>query len=248
MVFQTVIGGYSSIELVSWSNGSYSQIAAMLDAHYKGRINIANYWSVGDSRAITLDAISSNNVTDAMATQTAQLVLLNAGGKTLVTSQHGVSTCAYVVGFKNCLSKTGEFGSMNYSSSSMRSFLNNELYMALPSDLQDIMKYFVNPTTEKPSSSKAIVEVEDMVSLASANEVVGYPNNQSTLQGEGSQFSYYTTQANRVKNVDTTASGWWVRSAGDSYGSVSYVYSTGTTTLYSSAPSSDFGISPIFVI
>jgi len=33
----------------------------MLDAHYKGKINISDYWSVGDTRIISLNSIASPN-------------------------------------------------------------------------------------------------------------------------------------------------------------------------------------------
>lgn len=248
MVFQTVIGGYRSLELVSWANGTYSQIAAMLDAHYEGRINITNFWNVGDSRTITLDAIPANDSTGAMAAQTAQLVLLNAGGKTLVTAEHGVSTCAFVIGFKNCLSGKGKFNPSysNYINSYMRQFLNNELYIALPSDLKTITKAFINSTTNADYSNvKSLVDTEDLVSLAGATEVFGYPNDASSLAGEGSQFTYYTTPANRIKSIAGSASAWWTRS---SYNSVRDALVLSNNSLTYGDPADPQGIAPILVI
>lgn len=250
MVFQTVIGGYSSLDLVSWSNGSYEQIAAMLDAHYKGRINIANYWSIGDTRTITLDAIAQTNVTSAMSTQVIQLVLLNAGGKTLVQSQYGTNTCAFVVGIKNVLSSSAAINTSTvskYSTSAIRSVLNNQVYSAFPSDMKLLMKSFVNKTTiyEYSGASASLEETEDLVCLAGANEVFGYPNSWDTLAGEGTQFTYYTTQANRIKKRDSVAETWWTRSA------MNYAQNVYTATDGSiAAIRSDYsnGLAPIFVI
>lgn len=205
MVFQTVIGGYRSLELVSWANGTPEQLAAMLDAHYAGRINIANYWSVGDTRAVALDAISANDCTPAMSAQTAQLVLMNVGGKTLVNAEHSVTTCAFVVGFKNCLIQNGRFNTSEtskYNTSAIRTFLNNQLYAALPSNLRGIFKLHVNKTYDYSSSS--LSETEDMLILPAEVEVTG---STSYGHGEGSQFTYYRTAANRIK--DSIA--YWIR-------------------------------------
>lgn len=50
----------SSIKIVTWADGSWEQISAMLDAHYSGKIDIADYWSVGDERLTNLSAIGEN--------------------------------------------------------------------------------------------------------------------------------------------------------------------------------------------
>lgn len=246
MVFQTVIGGYSSLDLVSWSNGSYEQLAAMLEAHYKGRINIANFWNVGDMRTVTLDAIPSG-VPSAMDAQTVQLVLLNAGGKTLVTPQYGTSTCAFVVGVRNCLKAEGYINTStnsNYKTSAMRTYLNENVYQAFPSDLKLLMKDFVNNTTAYNNGSY-LVETEDIVCLAGANEVFGYPNAWGTLAGEGNQFTYYVTQANRIKRINSEANRWWTRSAMNTAQTVD-TYTDGSINAQRS--DSTNGIAPIFVI
>ena len=239
MIFQTLIGGYSSLELVSWANGTPAQLAAMLDAHYAGRINIANYWSVGDSRTDTLGAIDANDCTDAMAAQTAQLVLMNMGGKTLVNAEHGVTTCAFVVGFKNCLTGEGKFNTVDtsiYSSSAVRQFLNNQLYIALPSDLRSIFKLFVNKT--KNGSSGNIFETEDLLVLPAAIEVTGT----TSYGAEGSQLTYYATTANRIKN-----DWYWVRTPRDASFCMG-INTGGYLDTDQKYPSSTQGISPFGVI
>ena len=208
MVFQTVIGGYRSLELVSWANGTPAQIAAMLAAHYEGRINLTNYWSVGDTRTVGLSAIEANDCTDAMAVQTAQLVLMNAGGKTLVNPINGRSTCAFVVGFKECLTKAGKYnvGSAGrYSDSTIRQFLNNQLFLSLPSDLQGIFKPFINTTYEMSAN----VNTEDLFALPALVEVLDSAYSRAS---EGSRFTYYNTAANRIKRMNGSAAEYWTRS------------------------------------
>lgn len=46
------------IPIVPWSTGSDEDIAAMLEAHYAGKINIWDYWEIGQERVVHLNAIS----------------------------------------------------------------------------------------------------------------------------------------------------------------------------------------------
>ena len=45
------------IPIVPWSTGSDEDIAAMLQAHYEGKINIWDYWEIGQERVVHLSAI-----------------------------------------------------------------------------------------------------------------------------------------------------------------------------------------------
>lgn len=255
MVFQTVIGGYSSLELVSWANGTPAQLAAMLDAHYAGRINIANYWNVGDTRPVALSAIEANNCTDAMAAQTAQLVLMNFGGKTLVTAEHGETNCACVVGLKNCLTGKGCYSNASasrlpYSSSAARQFLNNQMFLALPSDLQGLFKLFVNKTTKYDSYSESSLEdSEDLLALPAAVEITGEVPS-GAKAGEGNIFTYYNTAANRIKQADGSVSSYWARTvrSSDYRAAGTYITTSGAIATNGVDIQSQLGISPFGVI
>lgn len=249
MVFQTVIGGYRSLELVSWANGTPSQLAAMLDAHYAGRLNLSNYWSIGDSRTVALDAIESNTCTGSIGAQTAQLVLMNAGGKTLVNAEHGVTTCAFVVGFKNSIG-VGKYNDpssiSDYSNSAVRLFLNNKMFLALPSDMQSLFKTFINTTTKWSSSTSSLVQTEDLLALPAGVELTGSVPS-GAMAGEGSQFTYYNTSANRIKTVGGTAYQYWLRTLKSS-GGPAYATVNGAVNSTSANPTTTYGISPFGVI
>lgn len=49
----------TEVEIVSFADGTWKQIGKMLDAHYAGIIDIADYWKVGDSREIQVDSIEA---------------------------------------------------------------------------------------------------------------------------------------------------------------------------------------------
>ena len=49
------------LKIVTFADGTDEEIAAMLEAHYAGDIDIEDYWNVGDTRKIHLNGIASPN-------------------------------------------------------------------------------------------------------------------------------------------------------------------------------------------
>ena len=50
------------LDIVPWSTGTDEQIAAMLEAHYAGKINIWDYWSIGQERVVHLNSIPGGGI------------------------------------------------------------------------------------------------------------------------------------------------------------------------------------------
>ena len=48
----------------------------MLDAHYSGKINIRDYWSLGDSRTISLSSMGKSTPMQVQPAQTSELVMV----------------------------------------------------------------------------------------------------------------------------------------------------------------------------
>ena len=48
----------------------------MLENHYSGNINIADYWAVGDSRTESITAIASGTTGEAQSAQDIELVII----------------------------------------------------------------------------------------------------------------------------------------------------------------------------
>lgn len=210
-------------EIVTWAGGSDEQIAAMLDAHYAGIIDIHDYWSVGDTREVQLSAMAATGVGESHVAQTVEMVLMHAGGKTLATPINGISTCAFVVGQKNFLANgtTGEWGYMNSSntnsggweSCARRTWCNSIYRNAIPSTLRDIFKQHLNVTANGSSSTTATST--DYFALPAEKEVFGFVSYaNSTAESSLSQFTYYVTSANRIKKAGASGSAdyWWERS------------------------------------
>ena len=99
-----------------------------------------------------------------------------------------------------------------FTGSEMYSWLQNTLLPTLPSDLQAVLKN-VNKKTSAGSQSSTINTNSMKLFLFSEIEIFG--STTYSKAGEGSQYSYFATAANRIKylaNGSGSASWWWERS------------------------------------
>ena len=158
-------------------------------------------WSVGDTKDITVGS------------ETLTLVIMGfnhddlaSGGKAGIT-----------FGMKNLMATTRRMNASNtnsggFTGSEMYSWLQNTLLPTLPSDLQAVLKS-VNKKTSAGSQSSTINTNSMKLFLFSEIEIFG--STTYSKAGEGSQYSYFATAANRIKylsNGSGSASWWWERS------------------------------------
>ncbi len=207
------------VDIVSWQNGTYDQIKAMLDAHDAGTINIYDYWNIGDTRSVSISAIAKNTngaFTTAMSAQTVEMVLMNQG----YMSQSGIH---YVVGQKNELNQparmnTSATNSGSWKSSKMRTDINDRYYNAVDSNFRQLIKP-VNVLTAKTYSGSTNETVQDYFALFAEKEVLGTRSYSNTTEANAlRQIKYYETSANRQKTLGNTSTkkAWWERSPGES--------------------------------
>ena len=221
-------------QLVSFSSGTDAQIAAMVDAYYNGSCTLADIqsvWSVGDSRTITLSAMSATGVGESHRSQSVEMVILDFDHDTLATSINGKTKALITVQQKNCLrdasvsdtngSANTEHGYMNSSntnnggwrSCARRTWCNNVYYAALPSGFKALVKEATHQTTAGNQSSTMNTDT-DKCFLPSEWEVFGATTYAKAQ--EGTQYEYYKTAANRYKlpkwNSSSVSDFWWERS------------------------------------
>lgn len=201
-----------TVKPVTWANGSDSEIVDMVAAADAGVIKLSDYWAVGDTRTISLSAMSATGVGESHSAQMAEFVLMNKGGKTLASG----TTCSFIVGMKNCLATKGDMNSSGtnsggWESCARRTWCNSIFYNAIPTALRPIFKQFKNVTASGTSTSTTTST--DYFALPSEKEIFGtttYAN--STAESSNSQFEWYKTSANRVKKVNGSVYYWWERS------------------------------------
>ena len=178
------------------SKNTWAQIAKASAAGKASQL-----WSVGDTKDITVGS------------ETLTLVIMGfnhddlaSGGKAGIT-----------FGMKNLMATTRRMNASNtnsggFTGSEMYSWLQNTLLPTLPSDLQAVLKS-VNKKTSAGSQSSTINTNSMKLFLFSEIEIFG--STPYSKAGEGSQYSYFATAANRIKylsNGSGSAGWWWERS------------------------------------
>ena len=235
VVNKTVISVELSIlKIVAFATGTDEEIAKMIQAHYNDKINIADYWAVGDTRSVSLSAMSATGVGESHRAQTVQFVIGDFEHDDLATAINGHTKAAITLLQKDCLmdatsasnvnngSSDTEKGYMNstntnvggWKSCARRTWCNNVYFNAFPSAWQSMVKT-VNKKVSVGNNSSTIETVQDKIFLAAEIEIFG--STIYSFAGEGTQYTYYkNATANRYKmpkwNSSSVTHIYWERS------------------------------------
>ena len=210
------IRGDSSYKVPTWADGTDEEIAEALTKHYNDEIDLNDYWTVGDERVVHLSAIDGSSYSlENQEAQNVTLVLLNVGGKELVTSINGHTECAFIVGQKDCLSDNGQIYSGNsnngWSDSNRRSWCNDAYKNAIPSTLRGIFKEHINWASNFYNANYSL-PLQDYFCLPARNEVIGVSDSHDYSTSKNPQLEYYKTASNRIKKANGVDSGYWTSS------------------------------------
>lgn len=214
---------YTAVDIVSWAEGTDEQIVKMVEAADAGIINLADYWSVGDERQVTLSYMSATGVGESHSGQTVTMVLMHEGLYELADG----NTCNFIVGQKNGLAEIGYMNPSNTNEGSWdgcarRTWCNEVYYNAIPDTLRPIFKKFKTITAQTYNGTTNKVS-EDFFALPASKEVFGGTATTAGINTSYSnltefnaltQFDYYKTSENMSKKQgdDGTTNGWWTRS------------------------------------
>lgn len=235
VLYKTVISvDLSLLKIVTFADGTDAEIAKMIGAHYNNKINIADYWAVGDTKTVSLSAMTATGVGESHRAQTVQFVIGDFDHDDLTTSINGHTKAAVTLLQKDCLMDATSAGNLNngsdntekgYMNSSntnnggwkgcaRRTWCNNVYFKALPSTWQSMVKT-VNKKTSAGSTSTLIHTVQDKIFLASEIEIFG--STTYSVGSEGTQYQYYkNATANRYKipkwSSNSVSNIYWERS------------------------------------
>lgn len=253
---ETIVNG---VKIVEWNNGTDTEICDMVTAADQGKINLADYWAVGDIRQVQLSAMAATGVRESHDAQTVELVLMHAGGYDLNAAvASGRTKCSFIVGMKDALATSGYMNSSDDNRGSWdgckrRTWCNNVFKNAIPSTLLPIFKQFKTITADTYNGSTLKTSV-DWFALPAAKEIFGGSATSSGTETSFSdllefnalfQFDWYKTAANRVKKLGMTGSKTqvWERSPYyKGYSAFCIVYPNGGTDV--SGAYSDRALSP----
>ena len=252
-----------ALTIVTWADGSLEDIAKMLEAHYAGTIDVADYWAVGDTKTISLSAMGATGVGESHDTQNVELTIIGIKHDNLKSAVNGKTKAAITVQMKNCLNNAGYMFS-NYSGPSYslwsdsprRTWCNNIFKSSLPTALKNIVKTVTKKTWRychsnysNYSNYRTQQSTEDDCFLLSEFEVFGTQGLSSGTYGsvgdDGTQYDYYKTTSNRIKNKDSSAYYWWLRSSfvgSDGYSRFRNVYSGGTVDYYNASSANGLAV------
>lgn len=207
------------LEIVSWADGTDAQIEAMLDAHYTGKINIHDYWHVGDERIVHLLSMEADDIFESHVGQDVIMVLMNEGGKELAEPINGITECAFIVGQKDCLVEEGYINNTTTNAGGWdycdrRIWCNRDYRMSIPRKFVKIFKEHKNVTAGGGSGASKKESV-DYFALPTEKEVMGSCTyTSSTAEENNIQFTFYQTAENKLKKLGNNGAitAWWNRS------------------------------------
>ena len=233
------------VKIVTWADGTDEEIVAMVKAADEGLIDLKNYWNVGDVRKVMLSETEGCEWYTSHSRQEAEFVLMNVGGKALLTpTESGRTTCSFVVGLKDCLKEEDKINKEDtneggWETSDVRKWCNDGFAQSIPQTLQPIFKDFVNATY----ANGKVVETTDLFALPAEVEVYG--STEYSAQGEGAQFEFYKNPLNRIKCLGSGGyqANWWERSPYSSYSTGFCKVNSNGGANYDGA-SSAFGLAP----
>ena len=250
--------GGGNVEIVTFTDGTDEQIAAMINAYYNDQLTWEDMgWAVGDIRVIHLDAMQAPNPnsSNTWAAQDITVVIVAHDHTDLATPINGHTKACITVQTKevmnNCQAAYNDAGHIyvngdssydmsftKWSNLYMRTYLNSTVLNAFSSTFKSAIKDSKHNrhTTYNGSASE---EVTDTLFLPSYPEIYGtasWTYYAVTNPTEGTQFEYYQTTANRIKygnnngSSNNVAQYWWQGSASSYYTSSNGYYWCRVTT------------------
>lgn len=248
--FPQIIVRKASTKIVTWSDGTDEEIKAMLEAADAGKINLSDYWSVGDERTVHLSAMTAGDgLNTAQPEQDVIHVLMDTGENSGYTDVNG-KPVNFVWGQKDCLYATGRMNTSNTNTGSwngcaMRADLNDKYYNALPATYKSCLKQF-NVITAQTYNGSTNQTSLDYVSLFAAKEFFGSQAGSNAKEAAVlKRIKYYETAANIIKKLPANDSAypWFLRSP-VSTATTDYCRVTGTGSAATTYAATRNGVAP----
>ena len=205
------------LKIVTFADGTDAEIEKMIEAHYAGKINISDYWAVGDKRTIHHNAMDATGVSESHRANDYAYVIIGIEHDDLVTAINGKTKAAITIQTERMLyldttteyntsyNASHECGYINDSSTNSggwegcarRTWCNNVYKKCLPTYIQNMMKQ-VKKLASVGSKSSTIKISNDYAFLLSEIEIFG--STTCSYAGEGKQYQYFkNVTANKYK-------------------------------------------------
>ena len=220
-----------------------------------------------DSWATIQNAVQTGNTSKYNVGDTKEVDLGSFGTRTVrisnmsaCTTETSETACGFVVEFANIIAER-EFNSTEtnvggWKDSEMRTYINNTIYNALPSELQGVITTTKVISGHGNTAGETNFETQDKLYLLSVKEVYGEAK-YDTVDTETKQLDFYKNNGTTTSNYSAAGKGravngtnnlWWLRTPNKSNaGSFMRVGIQGNLVEYNNFYTS-LGVSPAFRI
>ena len=194
---------------VTFADGTWNEIRIMLEMHYAGIINIADYWAIGDEKVINLSDVEAlQGYADFVSEREITLVIVGISHDELEHSINEENKAAVTVGLKECLCYGRLFSTAvierGWVDTPLHEWCNVNFINALPNGLRSILKV-VDKISFSWNGSVITLLTSDKCWLVSTCEA-NIKTNEEPYSFEGTPYEFYKTQSNRAKGHK-----WWTR-------------------------------------
>lgn len=229
-----LLGEPGDLKIVTFADGTDVEITKMIEAHYAGKINIGDYWAVGDKRTIHHNAMDATGVSESHKANDYVYVIIGIEHDDLVATINGKTKAAITIQTERMLyldtvseynssyDTSHECGYMDsadtnsggWEGCARRKWCNSVYKGCLPPYIQNMMKQ-VKKLTSAGGWISTIETSNDYAFLPSEIEVFG--SAEYSFAGEGEQYQYFkNATANRYKkprySSDYVSGYYWTRS------------------------------------
>ena len=240
---------------VSFADDSWSTIVAAVQAG-----NTSNY-NVGDIKTVDMGSLGTHTIRIANKSTPTECS----------TTGFSQTACGFVLEFADIITThrmnpwdssvttTGNGNIGGWPASEMRTYVNSDIYNALPSELKSGIINTIVVSGHGNTVGETNFTSIDKMYLLSTKEVWGKEGttsviNYDTAEAETRQLDYYSSKnittssyAGAIKQYNGSNDWWWMRSARSSYGNSFYIVISGGSWNSSSSHSTN-GVSPAFRI
>ena len=219
-----------------------------------------------DSWATIQNAVQTGNTSKYNVGDTKEVDLGSFGTRTVrisnmsaCTTETSETACGFVVEFANIIAER-EFNSTEtnvggWKDSEMRTYINNTIYNALPSELQGVITTTKVISGHGNTAGETNFETQDKLYLLSVKEVYGEAK-YDTVDTETKQLDFYKNNGTTLSSYSTTGKGkaingtnnyWWLRSP-NSGGNEVFLRVSMFGNLIINCDYTSLGVSPAFKI
>ena len=192
-------------------------------------------YKVGDTKEIELTGFT-NTEENSNGLYTIR-VANNSTPEECNTEGFSQTACGFVIEFVDIITthamNSSEFDVVVWNSSEMRTYVNNDIYNALPEGLKENIINTKVVSGYGPTSGETNFILEDKIYLLSTKEIYGTPGSYDTVGVETRQLDYYkingvttASYSGAIKNYNGSSNYWWLRSINSKYSGD--VYSVGS--------------------